>query len=486
MISVRKQNDNLVNRFKFALSASILLGMYACQPSTPPVSQRPNVIVIMADQWRAQAIGQYGDPNVKTPHIDALAEKGVDFVNAVSGIPVCTPARASFLTGQRPLNNGVFMNDVQLDTNAITLGKVFKGAGYATACIGKWHIDGQGRSSFIPPGNRRQGFEYWKVLECTHDYNKSRYYADTPDTMTWEGYDAIAQTDDAIQYMREQKRIDQSFFLFLSWGPPHAPYQSAPAEYRSMYAAENIQLQPNVPEINHSKTRQELAGYYAHCTALDDQIGKLMAFLNETGLDSNTIVLFLSDHGDMLGSQGASKKQQPYDESIRVPMIFKLPHAFEATAQTKQAPIGIEDLMPTLLSLCGIKTPPNLDGLDYAPYILGREQAPDTLKLITCVQPYGQWSREGGGKEFRGVRSTRFTYVRDLEGPWLFFDNEQDPYQQKNLVADPRYHSLMAKFDNVLEERLSASGDKFLPGLEYVRKYDYPSLDETETVPYTP
>lgn len=488
MKNVRKRLDVLVllRKSKFAFYGGLLLGIGACQSPTGRMVQRPNVIVIMADQWRAQAIGQYGDPNVKTPHIDALASGGVDFVNAVSGIPVCTPARASFLTGQQPLSNGVFMNDVQLDTNAVTLGKVFKEAGYATACIGKWHIDGQGRSSFIPPGNRRQGFDYWKVLECTHDYNNSLYYANTADTMVWEGYDAIAQTDDAMQYMREQKQTGQSFFLFLSWGPPHEPYQSAPAEYRSMYAADSIQLRPNVPEASQSKARQELAGYYAHCTALDDQLGKLMSFLNETGLDSNTIVLFLSDHGDMLGSQGASKKQQPYDESILVPMIFKLPNSFEASSHTKEAPIGIEDLMPTLLSLCGIKTPGNLDGLDYAPYILGQAQAPDTVKVITCVQPYGQWPRANGGKEFRGIRSTRFTYVRDLEGPWLFFDNQQDPYQQNNLVSDPRYQSAMKKFDSLLQSRLSASNDEFLPGLAYVEKYNYPPLDETETVPYTP
>src|SRR5690606_36277798 len=135
---------------------------------------------------------------------------------------------------------------------------------------------------------------------------------------------------------------------------PHEPYQTAPERYRKLYQPENIQLRQNVPAEREKKTREELAGYYAHCTALDEQVGDLVNFLDETGLSRNTIVHFLSDHGDMLGSQGASKKQQPYDESLRVPMIFKLPESYNVSPRTKDAPIGIEDLMPTLLRLCRI------------------------------------------------------------------------------------------------------------------------------------
>src|SRR5690606_26146298 len=137
-----------------------------------------------------------------------------------------------------------------------------------------------------------------------------------------------------------------------------------------------------------------------HCTALDSKLGELMGLLAETGLDSNTVVLFVSDHGDLLGSQGGSKKQQPYDESIRVPMMFRLPEFFGIKAAVKEAPMGIEDVMPTLLSLCGIEIPETVDGLDYASYMLGEGDAPDTAKVITCVQPFGQWSRENGGREF--------------------------------------------------------------------------------------
>jgi len=250
----------------------------------------PNVLVILSDQWRASAFSYRGNPDVKTPNIDKLAAEGVEFTNAVSGIPVCSPFRATLMTGQRPLTNGVFMNDVLLDTNAVSLAKVMAKAGYQTAYIGKWHLNGHGRSSFIPEGNRRQGFQYWKVLECTHNYNHSIYYAETPDTLIWEGYDAIAQTKDAQKYIMEYANEEKPFVLFLSWGPPHAPYHTAPQKYKDLYDPAKIQLRPNVPVDLQEKVKKDLSGYYAHCTALDDMVGLLRQTLQETGLDDNTII----------------------------------------------------------------------------------------------------------------------------------------------------------------------------------------------------
>ena len=163
---------------------------------------KPNVVILIADQWRASAFGFSGDPNVKTPHLDRLARASFRFINAVAGLPVCCPTRASLLTGQRPLTTGVFMNDVSLASDAVTLAKVLREAGYDTGYIGKWHLNGDGRSNFIPR-ERRQGFDYWKALECTHHYNHSYYYADGPEKLVWNGYDAIAETQDAEQYVRD-------------------------------------------------------------------------------------------------------------------------------------------------------------------------------------------------------------------------------------------------------------------------------------------
>ncbi len=445
---------------------------------------KPNILIILADQWRYDAVGYRDNPDVKTPNIDRMASEGIILSNAISGIPVSTPARASILTGQRPLTNGVFMNDVQLDTNAISLAEAIKEKNYRTAYIGKWHLDGQGRSAFIPQGGRRQGFDYWKVLECTHNYNHSLYYADTPDTLAWDGYDAFAQTEDASQYIKKHAKGDNPFLLFLSWGPPHDPYHTAPEKYRKMYSPDSITLRPNVPAEHEKRARNHIAGYYAHCTALDEMVGKLRQTLIEAEIEQETIVLFFSDHGDLLGSQGGYNKQQPYDESIRIPMIFYIPEKFGGRTANLDALINLEDVMPTLLGLSGANIPSEVEGIDYSTYLKGGANPGDTVTVITSVMPYGQWNRDRGGKEFRGLRSTRYTYVKNLNGPWLFFDNEKDPYQMDNLVGNPKYSDLVNSFDRLLSEKLVSYGDEFLPGMEYVRKWNYPELDKTGTVPF--
>ncbi|MGB1717243.1 MAG: sulfatase-like hydrolase/transferase, partial [Candidatus Latescibacterota bacterium] len=206
--------------------------------------KKPNVILVFGDQWRAQALGYAGDPNVQTPHLDGLAAESLNFRNAVSGCPVCCPARASLLTGQSPLEHRVIVNDVPLGDRATSIAQAFAAGGYDTAYIGKWHVDGQGRSNYIPP-ERRQGFDYWKVLECTHDYNNSFYYAgDSDEKLRWEGYDAIEQTRDAQAYLRDRSGEDP-FLMVLSWGPPHDPYQTAPQAYRDLYDPAALQLRPN-------------------------------------------------------------------------------------------------------------------------------------------------------------------------------------------------------------------------------------------------
>jgi arylsulfatase A-like enzyme len=444
---------------------------------------RPNILFAIADQWRAQAFGFAGDPNVQTPHLDALQRESVTCVNAISGVPVCCPARASLLTGQRPLTHGVFLNDVPLNPGAVSIAKTLKQAGYDTGYIGKWHVDGHGRSAFIPR-ERRQGFEYWKVLECTHDYNRSFYYADGPEKLQWQGYDAIAQTEDARQYLRDHARSDKPFFLYLAWGPPHDPYQTAPEPYRARYRAEQIKLRPNVPESLHAKARAAQAGYYAHCTALDDCIGNLLQTLRETGLASNTLVVFTSDHGDLLGSHAAFNKQQPYDEAIRVPLLWHWPKGLGTSPRSLDATINAEDLMPTLLGLCKVRIPRTVEGLDYSGYLHGGKSPSDGATLISSVAPFGQWERRTGGREFRGVRTTRYTYVRGLTGPWLLFDNQTDPYQTNNLVQQPASAKVQAELEARLTRKLQASGDKFLPAAAYTKQWGY-QVGAGGTVPYT-
>jgi arylsulfatase A-like enzyme len=473
--------------FFLFLALNVIL---SCNSKKEKVTQEakeksPNVLILLTDQWRAQATGYAGDPNISTPHLDKLAAKSINFKNAVSGMPVCSPFRASLLTGQRPLTHGVFMNDVQLDTNAVTMAKVFAKEGYKTGYIGKWHLDGHGRLQNVVPGNRRQGFAFWKGNECTHNYNGSVYYDnDDPKRKTWERYDAFDQTDAAIDFMKDNNTTDNPFLMVLSYGTPHAPYHTAPKEYRDRFDPEKMILHDNVPLSMKEKVKKDLAGYYAHIAALDDMVGKVMLNLKETGQIDNTIIVFTSDHGDLLGSHGAYKKQQPYEESARVPMLFYIPEKIKIASGVKDAVINSEDIFPTILGLCDMSVPDSVEGINYRPYLEGKEKLGDAT-LLTCVQPFGQWNKvQHDGKAYRALKTKRYTYAKDLQGPWLLFDNEKDPFQMHNLVGNSKYASLQNELDQKLTVRLKETGDEFLPGMEYVKKWGYP-LDETGTVPYT-
>src|SRR6516225_1285905 len=237
--------------------------------------RRPNVLFILADEWRAQATAYNGDTNVLTPALDRLAGQSVSFDTAVSGTPVCCPYRASLLTGQYPLTNGVFINDVELKPKGVTMGEAFQRAGYRTGWIGKWHLYGSPdgnygrRLAYIPP-DKRFGFEYWKACECTHDYNRSLYYEGSdPTAKYWPGYDAFAQTDDCCAFIERQAKSSDPFCMVLSLGPPHFPLQTAPEKYRAMFAGREIALRKNVPAARGAESATMHRGYYAHMAALD-------------------------------------------------------------------------------------------------------------------------------------------------------------------------------------------------------------------------
>ena len=443
----------------------------------------PNIVFIMADQWRAQATGYSGDKNVFTPNLDRLASVSVNLKNAISGMPVCTPYRAALLTGQYPLTSGVFMNDVMLDTNKRTIAKIYKQHGYSTGFIGKWHLDGHGRSSYIPEG-RRQGFDYWKTLECSHDYNNSIYYSgNSPKQMVWEGFDALAQSRDACQYIINQSSASRPFMLFISLSPPHNPYHIAPAQYKKLYESREIQVNENVPEKLRDSVKKELKGYYSNMSVIDDCVEMIWNTLKKSNLEENTILVFTSDHGDLLGAHGKWNKQQPYEESIRVPFLIHFPSKFGNKGRSSPILLNTPDIMPTLLGLSGLPIPESVEGVDFSNVLNGSQRNFVKGTLISCVQPFGEWNRKRGGKEFRGVITEKYTYVKDLDGPWLLFNNIKDPFQLDNLCGNDKYKRTKRKLERQLNALLIKRKDEFKPGMEYVKAWNY-YVDESETVPY--
>lgn len=445
--------------------------------TTVKKASHPNVIFILADQWRADAVGYAGNKDVITPNLDRLSKESLVFENAVTVMAVCAPWRASFLTGQYPLTNGVFYNDKPLPSEAVTLAEIYKEKGYQTGYIGKWHLNGHknGEDAFSArdkpvPKDRRQGFDYWKVREVTHDYNNSFYFDENDQKQYWEGYDAFSQTDSAISYIRKNK--DNPFLLMLSWGPPHNPYHTAPEEYKKLYDPAKITLRPNVPEEFQDSARQIIADYYAHITALDKAMGDILEAVEKEGLSDNTIIVFTSEHGDMLFSKGVLRKQRPYDESIKVPMLIRYPEKI-SKPRAISGPINTPDLLPTLLGLSGINVPKTVEGIDFSkPLIQGNDISNDGA-LIMLPVPFHEWQFMNGGREFRGIRTDRYTYVKDLAGPWLLYDNQIDPFQQNNLVDLPKYKNLQDSLEKVLKSKLRQTNDEFLPADYYMTKWNY-------------
>ena len=178
------------------------------------------------------------------------------------------------------------------------------------------------------------------------------------------------------------------------------------------------------------------------------------------------------------------KKQRPWDESIRVPFLVRYPALLGKDGKKIDMPINAPDIMPTLLGLSAIPIPQTVEGADYSKVLSGEKPAENEAVLIMCPSPFGQWTRKRGGREYRGIRTRRYTYVRDLNGPWLLYDNQNDPYQQKNLCNQPEYTKLQKKLNEMLNRKLKETNDEFLSGWDYIKKWGY-KTDSQGTVPYT-
>ena len=251
-----------------------------------------------------------------------------------------------------------------------------------------------------------------------------------------------------------------------------------------MFEPEKVALRPNVPEDQAEKAREELAGYYAHMVALDDCIARLLGTLEDYGIEEDTVFVFTSDHGDMLHSQGARKKQQPYAESIMVPFLLRYPRAFGSRGRELDTLINTPDIAPTLLGLCGVPVPETMEGTDFSATLLKGGTPEVDAAFLMCPAPFGQWTRKIGGREYRGVRTKRYTYCRDLNGPWLLYDNEKDPYQLENLCGKAEVAGVQAELDGILNRKLKETNDDFKPAQYYIAEWGY-TVDKNGTVPYT-
>ncbi len=404
------------------------------------MSDQPNVLFVFSDQHRWCDLGCYGNKVVQTPHLDRFAAEGRLVTDCLANSPLCVPSRGSLLTGRYPLGHRAVANDLAVDTSLPSVATVLREAGYRTGYFGKWHLAGVPRKQAIA-AEARLGFEAWKVCNCDHHYLRSHYHDEAGMEHPIEGYDAATYTDLALDFMQKSEDA-RPWAAWLAWGPPHDPYFEVPESYLQRYRLEDIQLRGNVPPLithrtdqpeqwDHDTARQNLLGYYAHLTALDEQFGRLRAALEARGEWENTIVVYTSDHGDQLGSQGLTNKQLPYEESVRVPLI--LGGDRQIKPGRSEGMLGLVDLPVSLLGLLGLEIP-GAEGEDLSGFLSGEttEGRAGTylFDLVPCHQAF---SRDG--HDWRAVRTKRHTYAVYADGtPWLLFDHEIDPLQVHNLV----------------------------------------------------
>lgn len=449
------------------------------------MSQRPNVIWIFSDQHRAQALGINGDPNVYTPNIDRLASTGVNFMNAVSGFPLCCPFRGSMLTGIYP-HKCVPGHEHQLSPSQKTIAHVFNDAGYDTCYIGKWHLDGfkerSGRAAhhIIPP-ERRGGFKKWVGFENNNSQWDCFVHGGEGDNAfhyRLDGYETDALTDMMIDYLEKRGQakkegVDEPFFAVLSVQPPHDPYV-APEEYMKKHNPGSIILRENVPKIKHIEehARRDLAGYYAMIENLDHNVGRIISTLEKNDLMFDTHIIFFSDHGDMHGSLGQFKKTSPFEEAIRVPFIISgekpMHYDGRGCGNIPGVPVNHVDIAPTTLGLCGIDIPDWMEGTDYSGYRIRRKEMhemPDSAYLQSVI-PTGHG--DSIDKPWRGVVTTDgWKYVCFDNMPWLLHDLNTDPFEQVNLAHNTKYRKKLIEMNGKVRQWIEKTGDSFkLPDIE--------------------
>ena len=405
-------------------------------------------------------VGFMGNGCVRTPNLDRLGAEGVVVEHAFSSLPICGPARATLLTGQYPATHGVFANDIRLPDSAVTLSQTFADNGYRTGFVGKWHLDWPPRKpGFIPPGPARRGFELWAAHECDHDYHGGSYFRDTPEPIPFRRYAPKEETDIAVELMSEGG--DRPFFLTLAFGIPHMPIPKAPQteeEYRDLYASVDIPLRDNVPDYAREEALRYLRHYYGMITVLDDQMGRLLATLDELDIANETIVCFCADHGDLIGSHGVVGLQLPWDECARVPFAVRWPGRIPGGTRVDTF-LNLPDVMPTLLSLCGIEVPSCVQGRDLARPLLGRggdaAEAAFLGDVFPCHQRYGH-------EPWRAVRTRQWLYARYADRPWLLYDMANDPYQLSNRCDSPGHTSVREELEGLLNTWLVQLDDPFL------------------------
>jgi arylsulfatase A-like enzyme len=468
----------------------------ASAPSRPP-----NVLMICADQFRADFVGaSRQNPSVNTPHLDALAARGANFRQCITNQPLCSPSRASFLTSRYATETGMWKLGNELDHALPTIATEFRNHGYTTNFMGKWHVSktelsgGKEQLGWIPPGPSRGGFDdLWEGANVTelvsHPYAGNYWDNDGNDVGYKDEYRVDFIANRAASFI-EQKH-EKPWLLFLSQLEPHQQNDIdafvPPRRYSDNFPWQVFRSQLEAPQQNDidalyhpdrpayadpyipedlrnlpGNWRSRIPGYYGCVQAIDDCIGTVVAALEKTGQLDNTIIVFFSDHGCTFRTRLGEYKRSPHDSSLRVPFVIAGP-GFDQSIIVDEL-VSLLDLTPTLLNAAGIQPPASMRGKPLQPLAENRN-----ARAAWDSTAYFQISQSICG---RGIRTRDWCYcafdptVERGEAAYgthyqdfVLYSLAGDPAEMVNLVGRPEYKQVADKLRTELEKRIVAAGE---------------------------
>ena len=463
------------------------------------MTDKPNILMIYADQMRYDCAGFSGNPDVKTPNLDRLALEGVCFDEAFTSYPLCTPFRASLLTGKYAHQAGLYSNHFPINTDQPSLAPSLNAAGYRSGYIGKWHLYGGPKPGFVPPGPDRMGFDHFVGYNRGHYYMNAIFYRDTDQPYRCRRFEPDFQTDHTIEFMESAVEDGGPFFAYVCFGPPHFPMEM-PEHWRGTYDPDRIALPKGTPDPELQKRRARervlfdhdgddrfgdrskadkiegqdpeietewqirkfVAEYYGMISNVDWSVGRLLNWLDANGLAEDTIVIFFSDHGDMLGQHGSycGIKRQAYRSSAQVPLLVRHPRRFAKGKRVQSLVDVAVDTMPMLLEACGVAIPDGVQGTSYLSLLEGDDDEPtrDHVQFELMKADFGGRSERHARPE-RGIRTKDWLYVRKRDRPLYLFDQNADRDEIFNLVDDPACAGIQAELDARVLKNMDETGD---------------------------
>ena len=487
----------------------------------------PNILLIITDQQRTDTLGFMGQTPCRTPNMDRIAREGISFDRALCTSPLCLPSRASIFTGKYPHQINMMENSDTLQEPPV-LTDHLRQHGYYTAYAGKWHLEPGGapkalrdqlkelglddlQKATIPPHEERVIAQWFDDAygQATADYSDwceanglpDGWPVSDPDVRTHRKpsmsipkpkrqeldpkhtFDAWV-TDIALDYLRERPK-GKPFFLVAGYFGPHPPFL-IPEPYYSMYSAEDIPGPPNFgpqagkPEVNTTSYYHQLfkdqgerwedwqkvtAVYWGYCTMMDDLVGRLLDELEAQAILDDTLVIFISDHGEMLGAHGLWHKMMPYEEALRVPMLMRLPGKITPGTRS-QANVSLIDIPPTLLALIG-ETASDMQGRDLSPTFINGEEFQEDAYRFSEHKPLGDWHK---AVEWRLVTDNHYKYVWNQGDLDELYDLQLDPHELDNRIADPKLADALRRLKQRLYRWLVDTDDPLVRFFDEIGK----------------